>query len=297
MICPVCESARTYLWENIKYQNYNLFIRKCVSCSSLFQFPEIKDANSLYQQKYYEGDADYSYYDERKSHAASKIVYLSRLKNIHKFINKGFFLDVGCSFGGFAYTASDYYQSFGIDVSNFSIKEGTVWLKSLDPKNNFKGIYKGSLINLPKINAFKKNHFDIITMIEVAEHLKNPLANFKSAYDLLNKNGLLIIQTANFDAWQAINAGKNYHYFLPGHLVYFSAKALEKALKKIGFRKFIQYTPVDFSLNAKLRKSGRNFTGFFRYLKWLSIVYYHLKSYLRKKERPLTSSFVLYAFK
>ena len=297
MICPVCESGNTYLWQNISQNANILHIRKCSSCSSLFQFPAVKNEEILYQKEYYEGGTDYIYYDERKSYDASKIVYLSRLKTIRKYKKFGRFLDVGCSFGGFTYTSAKYFESYGIDVSEFAVKKGAEWLKSLASQKKFKGISKGSLTKLPLKKDFKRESFDVISMIEVAEHLKRPLNDFQAAYKLLKKDGILIIQTANFEGWQAINEGKNYHYFLPGHFVYYTASALKKMLKNIGFRKFKEFIPVDFSLWAKLRKSKKSFNSLFSYLKWISISYYHIKSYFRKKGRPLTSSYVLYAFK
>ncbi|HOU86000.1 MAG TPA: class I SAM-dependent methyltransferase, partial [Spirochaetota bacterium] len=50
-------------------------------------------------------------------------------------------------------------------------------------------------------------------------------------------------------------------------------------------------------LYAKLLKSRGNFIKISDYRKWINISLYHLKGYLRRKGKPLTSSMVIYAFK
>ncbi len=51
------------------------------------------------------------------------------------------------------------------------------------------------------------------------EHLSYPEKVFEKLGKILKPGGLLLIQTANFEGWQAINAGADYHYYLPGHFL------------------------------------------------------------------------------
>ena len=90
---------------------------------------------------------------------------------------------------------------------------------------------------------------------------------------------------------------KNYHYFLPGHLVYFTSTSLIAMLKNIGFTEFKEYIPVDFSLFAKLRKSAKTLTSLKDFFSLLKIMKYHILSKFKKNRHPKTSSYVLYAFK
>ena len=99
------------------------------------------------------------------------------------------------------------------------------------------------------------------------------------------------------DGWQAQKAKERYHYFLPGHLSYFSAQNLSHTLYTIGFSKVKIYYPVDFGLLPKLRKSRGDFSTLKDYVKWFTIALYHLKSKIKWKGQPLTSSMVVYAFK
>ncbi len=289
MICPVCFSSSVEFFHTFQKMGYTFSVFSCKDCGSYFQKDPPKE-EGLYQEGYYTGEKEYSYQDERKTFFRNQIVYKARIKNLLKYVSsRKKFLDVGCALGGFPLVASKYFQEAGgLEISPFAVKEGNQFIKSLHPPPSFQGIFLGSLIHLPSHPFFEKESFSVISMVEVIEHLTSPREHIKSAYHLLEKGGILLIQTANFEGWQAIKEGKNYHYFLPGHVVYYTASALKKMLKEIGFSFFKEFIPVDFPLWAKWLKARKRL---------LSITYYHLKSYIRYKGRPLTSSYVLYAFK
>ena len=144
----------------------------------------------------------------------------------------------------------------------------------------------------------QQEKFDIIILIEVIEHLPYPNQVFYKLNQLLSPNGLLILQTANFEAWQAIKEKENYHYYLPGHFYYYNESNLKKILSKNDFTSFISFFGVDFSLFTKLMKSRGNFSKWTDYIfKWSKISAYHFKSKLTYKKKRMTSSMVLYSFK
>lgn len=305
MNCPVCNSHQYEHFGVVKKYTPNLVYYRCVSCESLWQPEPAQNPDDYYQEDYYSGKASFAYYDGRKMFKVDSIVHKARLASIKKFLeeignintlnNKIHFLDVGCAFGSFVRSCAGLGPAYGLDVSRYSVSAGNDWL-GREEIFNFRGLKVGSLTHLPNSFTSLRNFFSVITLIEVAEHLYNPRAHFESAYRLLGNKGVLVIQTANFSGWQAMNSGIDYHYLLPGHLTCYSSGGLIKMLKEIGFTHFKEHIPVDFSLWAKLKKAGHRW-------KWLNlwrmmrISVYHLKSKLRKKGRPLTSSWVLYAVK
>ena len=303
MKCPLCE-GNSIFYHHFQQNSYSFRVRRCVECDILFQ-EKINDSHRhLYQEAYYQADTkdiqnkkneSYSYYDERSIGQAAASVWKARVKNIRKYIKQGNFLDVGCAFGGLLSEASRHFQAVGIDISDYAVQEGNKWCKR--ENKNIYGIFQADLLQLPQDKIFTKNNFQVITMVEVAEHLSQPRRSLEAAYQLLSPGGLLLIQTANFEGWQAKKAGVNYHYFLPGHLIYYTATSLKKTLQEIGFRNFFEFMPADFSVLPKLVKSRASFKKITDYLKWLPIIWYHFKSKLSYKGFPLTSSYVLYAFK
>ena len=96
-------------------------------------------------------------------------------------------------------------------------------------------------------------------MIELIEHLKDPVSAIDECFRLLKKDGILVIQTANMDGLQARIKGEGYSYFLPGHVSYFSRRNLTEALLRAGFRGVRAFIPVEFGLMPKLLKSRGSF--------------------------------------
>ena len=299
MKCPLCDGDSIF-YHDFQQNPYRFKVRRCVECDILFQEEINEPHQHLYQEEYYKNSKTdkknseiYRYHDERNVSQAASSVWKARVKNIRKYVQEGNFLDVGCAFGGLLNEASRYFQTVGIDISEYAVKEGKEWCRDKD----IYGIFQASLVELPKDKIFTEGNFQVITMVEVAEHLSQPRESLEAAYRLLSPGGLLLIQTANFEGWQAKKAGVNYHYFLPGHLIYYTAASLRKTLQEIGFKNFREFVPVDFSVFPKLVKSRASFAKISDYVKWLRIIGYHFKSKFRYKGSPLTSSYVLYAFK
>ena len=104
--------------------------------------------------------------------------------------------------------------------------------------------------------------FSVITMIELLEHVSDPVTAVSECFRLLKENGLLVIQTANMDALQAKCLKDKYAYFMPGHVSYFTKRNLVDLLKKTGFKKVKVFYPVEFGLIPKLLKSRYTLSSF-----------------------------------
>jgi 2-polyprenyl-3-methyl-5-hydroxy-6-metoxy-1,4-benzoquinol methylase len=244
-----------------------------------------KIINDFYNENYYKGNAEYSYYDEREAEKYSLYVWRKRLKIIKNYSQSGNLLDVGCAFGGFLKAAADDFEPYGIELSEYAGNYAKVKFG--------KNIHVGTLDDHP----FERSFFSVITMIELIEHLNDPASAIKQCYDLLKDDGLLVIQTANMDALQAKIFKERYAYFMPGHLSYFTKKNLCVIIKKSGFTKIKVFQPVEFGLMPKLLKSRYNFDSRFDYYKWIRIALYHYLSKIRLNNFAATSSMVIYAVK
>lgn len=250
--------------------------------------PQLDESSekALYDSGYYTGNSDYTYYDERTSERYARYVWNARLNTIRQYIPDGNFLDVGCSFGGFMKAASEYFTVFGIEPSEYS---GAYARQRFGDSP----IHIGTLSD----HSFPYDNFSVITMIEVLEHIKNPYNALVECFHLLKKNGLLVIQTANMDGWQAKVHKNNYGYFLPGHVSYFSKANVTNALYAVGFKKITVFQPVDFGLLPKLMKSRMNVTSSLDYIQWIRIALYHYASKIHCGNFAVTSSMVVYAVK
>lgn len=285
MLCPFCKIEAKFLYKISRFDP-PLNIYECPECRLQMQYQT--NPYQFYTKEYFDGSSQYSYFDERIYFKYSEYVWKARLRTIKKYKSPpARFLDVGCSFGGFILTAlKEGYDAYGIDVSSFVVKEA---------KNE--PLLKNRIIQSNLLDYEPKEPFDIITLIEVIEHVPEPEQVFQKLYDLLNPRGLLIIQTANFDGLQAKLFKEHYHYYLPGHLYYYSKTNLTRILKTYGFDNFIYFHGVDFGLLPKLKKLRGFISHPKHYYKYIKTSIYHLLSKVYFKTFSLTSSFVLYAFK
>ncbi|MFW6365751.1 MAG: class I SAM-dependent methyltransferase [Spirochaetota bacterium] len=248
--------------------------------------PPLSDGSlaSLYSSDYYGGTAEYAYTDERIDEPYNACVWDARINKIRSWVSSGRFLDIGCSFGGFLVRASRYYTPYGIEIS----AEAAAYAE-----NRGITVHTGSVYDCP----FEEDSFAVATMIEVIEHLKDPVRAVSCVYSRLQPGGIAVIQTADMNAWQAREAGNDYHYYLPGHVSYFSETNLTWLLSRVGFSEIRVYRPVDFGLLPKLCKMRASFTRLTDYLRWFRASVYHVKGYFSRSGIPLTSSMVVYARK
>jgi 2-polyprenyl-3-methyl-5-hydroxy-6-metoxy-1,4-benzoquinol methylase len=284
--CPLCGGKYTGQYC-IQHKTHSFETSRCTACGFIFMNPAFSDEtiHSFYSSDYYSGLSSFSYIDERSIEKYSKYTWNARIASIRRYIKNGNFLDVGCSFGGLLSCASGCFTPYGIELSEYS---------GAHARERFaENIHIGTLFDAPFTNGF----FSVITMVELIEHLKDPMKALIKCRELLTDSGMLLIQTADMDGWQAIDAGEQYHYYLPGHLSYFTANALSNALIRAGFSRIKIFRPVDFGLLPKLLKSRESFTSLKDYKRWLDIAKYHIKGKFKKKGRPLTSSMTIYAFK
>lgn len=112
-------------------------------------------------------------------------------------------LDLGCGTGLTLAMISQYFpSSIGAEIGDMEIKATKEILKKVKVKIP---VIKYDGVKLP----FKNNSFDIVTSIEVIEHVEKPNLMLKEINRVLRKNGILHITTAN--KWWPIEP----HYKLP----------------------------------------------------------------------------------
>ena len=83
---------------------------------------------------------------------------------------------------------------------------------------------------------FESNYFDVVTLLDVIEHLANPSKYLKEIYRILKPGGLLFMDTPNFNSLLRYIYGKKWSIFFPWHLYYFSSKTLKKIIVHNGLK-------------------------------------------------------------
>lgn len=219
--CKICGSDNTKIINRVTF--YKLF--RCSDCRVIFIFPQPPlskiELNNL--QKYDSQSTIIQYLNIQD-------IFLRKAKScvtiLKKYKSSGYLLDVGCSFGFYLRVFNQKgYKTLGIDIS----KKAHQYINS---NLNLKSV-------IGKFETYKfTNHiFDIITMFDVIEHFSSPEKIILKAKRILKKDGILIIQTPNFDSIMSRLTGKKWFWLLlPQHLFLFSVSTLRILLKNNGFK-------------------------------------------------------------
>lgn len=118
--------------------------------------------------------------------------YVGRRNILHNliksYVNKSHLriLDVGCGSGYTASSLREYGQVWGIDFSEHSLK--------FCKENRISNICQGDACSLP----FKDESFDLITVLDLLEHLKEDKKGLDEIYRCLKSGGIAIISVPAF---------------------------------------------------------------------------------------------------
>lgn len=211
--CLVCESER--LNKLSKFKRTDLL--QCKSCGFVF-CEKIPTPSEL--QEYY------SHYGLNQYLSPITVKrYHEWLDHFEQFRKTGNILDVGCANGLFLTEAKKRgWIVYGTEYGDAQIKNG-----------ESRGIFmkQGPLDEA----TFPNIQFDVITSIEVIEHINNPLEEIKHIHRMLRQGGLFFCTTPNFNALSRYYLGDAYNIInYPEHLSYYTPKTIHRLLRNT-FRK------------------------------------------------------------
>ncbi len=280
--CLLCGSDR---FDKIYQERGALGIVQCAECELIYTNPRPKAA----EQNYF-GDATIFYseaeqiFKGKKNHHRDKN-YEYEIARIKEFKKTGRLLDIGSNMGFFLRkAASAGYQVEGVEPSpslakiaheEFNLKITNAYFREDD---------------------FAAGSFDIITLIDVFEHVTNPIQLLQTIYPVLKDDGILCIKVPNgnynkfkLSLARLMNREQQHELFNAyEHVGHYTQKTMKKMVEKAGFqlKKTIVPLPVDPPIWA-------NLTGhYFQYpspfiLDWKRILIRKLFYYIGKLENAL----------
>lgn len=155
---------------------------------------------------------------EKAYHTVRNISLKRKLKLINSFNSEEKkLLDIGCGTGAFLKTAQDNgWQVSGIEPNK---KARTIANENCND----------SVFNVEKLNSFKAESFDVISLWHVLEHLPNLEEHVSILKKLLKPNGTLVIAVPNFKSYDALYYKNFWAAFdVPRHLWHFSKDSISK---------------------------------------------------------------------
>jgi 2-polyprenyl-3-methyl-5-hydroxy-6-metoxy-1,4-benzoquinol methylase len=142
---------------------------------------------------------------------------------INSLTNGGRILDIGCGFGWLLKSLNDKWEKYGLepDSNAAKIASQNCFIKNMSFEED----------------VYPENHFDIINMHHVIEHIDNPLKTMKEIKKILKPNGKLIIATPDFDSGAARLFGSKYRLLHDKtHISLFSNESMHRMLRDFNFK-------------------------------------------------------------
>jgi len=246
MNCYLCQKPLQYFFAKNSYRLY-----RCPSCGLVetkLEIPYKKFVRKFYDRGYFLGDngaGAYKNYKKDKPYITANM--RSVLSHVRLFKEKGMLLDVGSAYGYFVeLTLQNGFDAYGFDPSSHAVSHA---LKEVRNR-----IYQHSVSEA----SYKKQSFDVISMLDVFEHLSDPISDLKKLSSFLKDDGIIVIATGETGSLAARLLKRRWTFYIPPqHLFFFNKKTITETLQRAGF------APL----------------SFFRTGKWLSLSYVlHLAS-------------------
>ena len=225
--CPVCGTGS----PAALFAKDGFHMVGCRACTAVYvgEDPAAIDFQALYGQSYYTGGHDAVFADytgqeaARRAHARRKLWVLRHLAP--RLPRAGRWLDVGCAAGFFLAEAKAHYEVQGVELSAWS------------------SAYARDRLGLPVITgtlqqaALPADHFDVISLWDVIEHVPDPVPLLAEAARVLRPGGRLVLTTGDWGSAYARQRGADWHLMTPPwHLTMFSRATLAEASGRAGLR-------------------------------------------------------------
>lgn len=266
-LCNLCGGTEA----KQKYQVENFYIVQCVNCGLVYlnNVVNISREQDLYEN-YYEKSFSDDYRWNSPDTGLRRLWEINnqRLAAIKKICKPGKLIDIGCGQGFFLkHMKDDGFSPTGIDLSGRAVK---FCRQNLGLTANQQNINNG-------FNSDEK--YDTVTMWHILEHLSDPVGILKNSRNLLNKDGVLIIEVPNIISLKFLLAsdknrwiGGNHPRF---HKYFFSNKTLIHLLKIAGYSRIKKLNlNYNISSDSLLKKSIKPILNRFDLDSFISIYAY-----------------------
>jgi 2-polyprenyl-3-methyl-5-hydroxy-6-metoxy-1,4-benzoquinol methylase len=233
-VCPICgdsNSRQLYCFEPARWIPGSVV--RCDTCEILYKIPSAgaKRLADYYDQSYTESN----YWNHEQVAIRSFREIIDSIVDTLGTTSLSL-LDVGCGPGTFLSLA----QQVGFDVTGLELNSELA--NKAHTKTGLPVII-GDLMSA----ELSDRRFDVIAMLDLIEHLADPVSVLRRCYELLKAGGSLVVYTPNHNSlivWIAdllyrLSRGRMTgpvtEIFDCTHVVFFDAQTLRLALAKAGF--------------------------------------------------------------
>ncbi len=216
--CPLCGYDWSELFDRREFRGQNVTNRLCLNCGLVYQSPRMTESESaaFYAEEYrllYEGSAGPTARNLADQRGRAESLYVFSRSSITTIRNH---LDIGCSVGLLLRHFQEAYHCRSVGIEPNEIHRAHARKEGLE-------VYA----TLDELEKHEKEHFDLISMAHVLEHLPEAVSYLVRLRErFLAFGGWLLLEVPNLYAHDS---------FEIAHLVSYSPHTLTQVLEKAGF--------------------------------------------------------------
>lgn len=211
--------SEPFLDEKLRRVLPELKLDRCPQCGSLWTSDARRDQKLLLEAY---ARAPDTYFDDQLTDPRFAAFYQWLESLLCEYTAGRTILDVGCGDGAFLKALSSEWFKWGLEPSGSGA--------NMAAARNLQ-INRGTLETCPE-----PRRVDVLSAVDVLEHLVDPHAFIESCKQRLSPGGLMLLVTGDANSWTARAAGPQWSYLRwCGHISVFSGSALRNLLRAHGF--------------------------------------------------------------
>jgi hypothetical protein len=217
--CYLCGEARKSRKISVLF-GLNAMVAECPICRIAFQTPPPSPEASLAYMNWRWRSLD-AYVADRANQMQRA---LRQMAFVTAYVEKpSRLVDFGAGAGAFVRLATDQgWEATGIEQSDSARARAK------------------DFFNVDLLREFDSGHYEVATLWDVVEHLRDPTRILAMIREHLTDDGLVFIETANLEDWRRVLKKDAWELYLFDHQFYFSPSSLKQILHKAGYQGFQQ---------------------------------------------------------
>jgi SAM-dependent methyltransferase len=222
-LCPLCECRTPSIYL---YSKKRIPIYRCPNCGAGRADIADFDAASYYDTSYFNGQHSDGYAGYVQASNVLRTQFRKDIALIEKLgVSGRNLVELGCAYGFFLDEArAKSYEISGLELCEDAVKD----CQSRGHRN----VYRKE-ISKESLSLFSKA--DVVVMLDVIEHLPDPVAAVEAIANLLNPGGVLLMTTGDFASGIAKITGEHWRLMTPPqHLWFFTPNALKTLCARFG---------------------------------------------------------------